>query len=541
MKNKLLSGTFWMMFGSIFSRVLGIIYLIPWLLMMGSPSHQNAAQAIFNTAYTPYALFLSLGVAGFPTAIARQVAEYNGQNKFKNSLRVFKYGLLFMIGTGLVCGFLLYLFAPMIAAQSAVVSTKVATTAIRVMVPTLIIIPPMSLIRGFYQGNSDMHPFGVSQLWEQFARVIFILLATFMIMNVFHQGYVKAVNYSTFATFIGAIACYLYLFSYTLKKMPYFRTLYQESLPADNLKVAPIFINIVKEALPFIFVGSAVTIFQFIDQLTFKSIMVDLTGMAELTAQNLYTYFSANPNKITTVVISLTIAVSESSLPLLATLAKKNDQRQIGATIAQNIELMLVALLPSAGILAILAWEVNGIFFPFDQTAAHLMAFALVCSGFMATFTDFFTVIQSLGNHHYVVHQLILGIILKLALQVPLTYLFGAYGTILATTLTFASMTVISYGYLKRHYLSRIKMRNVWKILVINALVLGPAWLVNTAIKLVFIPQSKISAFIYAALLGGSFMLLYLFLLNKSGLLKAIFGFNVKIPVQKPAHGKHFE
>lgn len=46
MKNKLLSGTFWMMLGSILSRILGIIYLIPWLMMIGSPSDQNAAQAI---------------------------------------------------------------------------------------------------------------------------------------------------------------------------------------------------------------------------------------------------------------------------------------------------------------------------------------------------------------------------------------------------------------------------------------------------------------------------------------------------------------
>lgn len=108
MKNKLLSGAFWMMLGSILSRILGIVYLIPWLIMMGNPQHQNAAQAIFNTAYTPYALFLSLGTAGFPTAIARQVAEYNGQNKFKNSVRVFKFASLFMLFTGIMCGGLLY-------------------------------------------------------------------------------------------------------------------------------------------------------------------------------------------------------------------------------------------------------------------------------------------------------------------------------------------------------------------------------------------------------------------------------------------------
>ncbi len=258
-----------MMLGSILSRILGIIYLIPWLMMIGSPSDQNAAQAIFNAAYTPYALFLSLGVAGFPTAIARQVAEYNGQNRFKDSVHVFKYGMLFMLFTGSLCGLLLYIFAPMIAQRSAVVSTEVATTAIRVMVPTLIILPPMSMIRGFYQGNSDMQPMGVSQLWEQLIRVLFILGATYWIMLVQHGSYIKAVNYSTFATFIGALASYIYLIAYSRKRMRHYRELYHESVPVHDMHVFTIFKNIFKEALPFIFVGSAITIYQFIDQLTF--------------------------------------------------------------------------------------------------------------------------------------------------------------------------------------------------------------------------------------------------------------------------------
>ena len=83
--------------------------------------------------------------------------------------------------------------------------------------------------------------------------------------------------------------------------------------------------------------------------------MVELTGLDALQAQDLYTYFSANLSKITTVVISLTIAISESSLPLLATLAKRNGKRQIGKTIAQNIELMLLTLLPSSLLLAVLS------------------------------------------------------------------------------------------------------------------------------------------------------------------------------------------
>lgn len=535
MKNKLLSGTFWMMLGSILSRILGIIYLIPWLMMIGSPSDQNAAQAIFNAAYTPYALFLSLGVAGFPTAIARQVAEYNGQNRFKDSVHVFKYGMLFMLFTGSLCGLLLYIFAPMIAQRSAVVSTEVATTAIRVMVPTLIILPPMSMIRGFYQGNSDMQPMGVSQLWEQLIRVLFILGATYWIMLIQHGSYIKAVNYSTFATFIGALASYIYLIAYSRKRMGHYRKLYHESVPVHEMHVFTIFKNIFKEALPFIFVGSAITIYQFIDQLTFKDIMVELTGLDALQAQDLYTYFSANPSKITTVVISLTIAISESSLPLLATLAKQNDKHQIGKTIAQNVELMLLTLLPSSLLLAVLSWEVNGVFFPFSRLGANLLAYALVTSIALALFTDFFTIVQSLGKHRLAVRYLTLGIILKLALQVPLTYLFGAYGALSATTVSFLLISLGVYGQIKKHYLVRGQMKNVKLIIVINLLVALMAYLTNKLISLVYLPQNKLTAFLYAAVFGGIFVLLYIALLNKSGIFKEVFGFKVKLAVK----GKH--
>ncbi|WP_289978899.1 hypothetical protein [Lactobacillus sp. UCMA15818] len=82
MNKKLLAGSFWLSFGSVFSRALGVLYLIPWLAMMGSKENINAAQALFNSTYNIYAIFLSLGMAGFPSAIARKVAMYNGKDEF---------------------------------------------------------------------------------------------------------------------------------------------------------------------------------------------------------------------------------------------------------------------------------------------------------------------------------------------------------------------------------------------------------------------------------------------------------------------------
>lgn len=537
-----------MMAGSILSRVLGVIYLIPWLMMMGSAAQQNAAQAIFNSAYNFYALFLSLGVAGFPTVIARQVAAYNGENKFNNSKRVFKVALFCMLCTGIGCAVLLYVLAPVIAERSAVVSTSVATKAIRVMCPTLVILPPMSLTRGFFQGNTDMKPYGISQLWEQLVRILFILGATFYVMKVIHGSYITAVNYSTFATFLGAVASLIYLVWYYWKKRSEYQELAAQSLPADNNDLKQIFIGILKEAIPFIYVGSAVTIVQFIDQMTFKDIVVKLTGVSPFHAQDLYTYFSANPNKITTVVVALTIAVAASSLPLLAEQSRTGNREGVSKLIVQNIELMVVTLLPVAFLLSVLAWEVNGVFYPFSRLGADLMSVALIGSIALGVFTDFFSIAQSLGNHRLAVRTLTLGLILKLALQIPLTYIWGAFGTVWATTITFAAIAAVVFGYVYSHYLEPGQLEGALQLIFINIVLGAVAWLTHWGLDQVYIPQGKLAAFFYAAVFGGFFMVVYALILNRFGFLKRIFGFRLpgirseqsNPTEQRSPRGRHF-
>ncbi|HIX01289.1 MAG TPA: polysaccharide biosynthesis protein [Candidatus Ligilactobacillus excrementigallinarum] len=521
MKKKLLSGSFWMMMGSILSRILGIIYLIPWLMMMGSLEQRNAAQAIFNSAYTPYALFLVLSQSGFPSSIARQIAEYNSENKFRNSLRVFKYGMMVMLGMGIISGVIFWVTAPWIAATSPVVSVKATTITIRCCVPALVILPPMSLIRGFFQGNSDMQPYGISQLWEQLMRVIFIIATTFVIMEVFHGSYLKAVNYSTFAAFVGAVFSLLYLVYHGFKKRNEYREMYDASLPADNNHIPTIFKNIIHDAIPFVVIGSAITIFQFVDQMTFKTISVNLMGMPLKTARDLFTYFSANPNKITAVVISLTTAISETSLPLLA---QKQSRKETGSVLSQNIELNLACLIPASILLAILSWEVNGIFFDFQKLGSQLMSFALINSIILALFMNFFTAVQSMGFQRYAVKKFGVGILLKIALQTPAIYFFGAFGPTLATSVAFGLVTLDVYLMLRRNYIQKGQLKYASKILKINIVLLAITFIINKLIKIFFIPESKISAFIYCVVIAGAFGIAYLAALKKTNLLGVIFG-----------------
>ena len=50
---------------------------------------------------------------------------------------------------------------------------------------------------------NNLKPYAMSQIAEQVIRVIWMLLATFIIMKLGSKDYISAVTQSTFAAFVG--------------------------------------------------------------------------------------------------------------------------------------------------------------------------------------------------------------------------------------------------------------------------------------------------------------------------------------------------
>lgn len=523
MNKKIISGTFWLSFGSIVSRILGVVYLIPWLYMIGSPYHQTAAQALFNTAYTPYALFISLGTAGFPSAVARRVAYFNGKDEPANARSVAKIGFLVMLASGVLCGILLYLLAPTIAHSSPVASPNDAIIAIRSLVPAIILIPSMSVLRGWFQGNSDLKPYGLSQLWEQFIRIVTILLGTYLIIEVFGNNYKYAVFVSAFAAFIGAVASYLYL----LKQLGGYRT---KTLTADaavsRRELLRMLRIVVYESIPFIFVGSGISLCQLFDQLFFKQIMQGALHLSAIKTQYAYTIFSANPNKITTVVISLAMAISETSLPLISSkIANLRDNRAgIERDIESNLNLMTFFLLPAVLMICALAFPIYGVFFNFDRLGGHYLIYNVLQSFILGMAINVLTVMQALRMSKKATWILLGGLVIKLALQYPLVYFWQGLGAILATSIAFGFVLLASLRLIRHHY--ALNLTSLKKTGIVNALLLVVMVVLIIATHGLY-PMTGITnkfvAMVYVAVWGLIYLGIYLLLANRSGLTQQLF------------------
>lgn len=450
MKNKLLSGSFWLSAANLICKLLGIIYLIPWLAMMGTAQDQQQAQALYNVAYLPYALFLSLGTAGFPSAIAKQIALKKKENRDDESRGIFLSALSVMEVLGIVSGILMFVFAPLISQVSPVADHEAAVIAIRSLCPSLIIIPVLSALRGYFQGENRIIPFGVSQVIEQFVRVIVILGGTFYFRSLTQGSVLSAVVISTLASCIGGIVAIFYLIIKGKKenflRLRDFTVLPHKAL-VNGRKAA---IGIIKESLPFIYIGSVISLAQLIDQVTIKPILVSFTQLLTPTeAERLYTIASANPNKLTALLLAIISSITVTSLPLLSG-AKTKKELAIG--VSDTLRLSYTILLPASVGMLILAIPINTIFFGYDLTASGYLAATIVMTFVIGIFTILVSVLQALSCHKKAIQLTSEILIIKLVLQIPLVYLLQGYGIALSTGISFFIASVQAYRYLTKEF-----------------------------------------------------------------------------------------
>ena len=121
-----------------------------------------------------------------------------------------KSGILIMMVTGFAAFIALFLLATPIAglvikSEEQVFTVEQIASVIRWVSFALIVVPFMSLWRGFFQGYDKMEPTAVSQLVEQIVRIVVLLGGSFLVVIVFKGKPETAISFAVFAAFIGAI------------------------------------------------------------------------------------------------------------------------------------------------------------------------------------------------------------------------------------------------------------------------------------------------------------------------------------------------
>ncbi|CAI3348483.1 polysaccharide biosynthesis protein [Enterococcus cecorum] len=524
-EEKMARGSAWMTLGNVGSRLIGVIYILPWYYWMGS--HGREANALFNMGYNVYALFLMISTAGIPAAIAKQVAHYNSKQQYELSHRLFKKALIFMGIVGLISAGIMYIASPALARMSGGGAELIPI--MRSLSAAILIFPCMSVIRGFFQGNQDMRPYAVSQLAEQVIRVFYMLLATFIIIKVMHGDYLKAVEQSTFAAFIGAIASMAALIYFWKKAEVQFEVQKEVSLPGELLDTKALIIDTIRQAIPFTIVGAGTTIYKLVDQMTYVHMMQSFTKFTkdELVAQ--MAVFGGNPDKLTMVVIGLATSMAFTSLPLVTEAVTQGKHRDLARLINNNFQLYALLMFPATFGMILLAYPLNTFFYEPDKLAAKVLIEACLSGLFVGLFMLTSSTLQGMYYNKAAVKFFAVGIVIKFILQYPCILLFQIYGPLLSTTIGMAVSCYLNIRQLQQatKFNYKLTLRRILLITILTVMMLLAAAIAKVVFGLIFSPEHKMSAFLLCipvAAVGGA---VYLYLILKVGIAERLLGSSI--------------
>ena len=506
-QKQMLLGTAWLTASNFISRFLGAIYIIPWYIWMGK--HGAEANGLFTMGYNIYAWFLLISTAGVPVAVAKQVAKYNTIEQKDHSFTLIREFLKFMLLLGVIFAVIMYLLSPFFARVSGV--GKELIPVMQSLSWAVLVFPAMSVIRGFFQGFNNLKPYAMSQIAEQVIRVIWMLLATFFIMKLGTKDYVAAVTQSTFAAFVGMFASMAVLV-YFLWKTNLLTSILHKPANSAEINSRALLVDTIREAIPFIITGSAIQLFQIIDQMTFINTMKWFTNYSNSQLVVMFSYFSANPNKITMILIAVATSIGGVGIPLLTENYVKGDLKAAARLVQDNLSMLLLFLLPATIGSVLVARPLYTIFYgrP-DSLALGLFIFAMLQTIILGIYTVLSPMIQALFQNRKAIIYFGYGVLVKLILQIPFIYLFRAYGPLLATTIGLIVPIILMYQHIRQvtGLNQTILFKRSLLIGILTAVMALLIAIVEVVLGFVFHPSGRISSMLYLVIIGGLGIAIY--------------------------------
>ncbi|MFD2926278.1 putative polysaccharide biosynthesis protein [Halobacillus naozhouensis] len=531
--SKILKGTMILTGATFLSKFLGMIYTVPFEQMVGA----NGI-ALYFYAYTPYNILLSLSTLGVPMAVSKFVSKYNSLEDYQTGRDMFKSGMQLMAFTGVVAFLLLFFSAEQIAIHSlslnedSVTSVADVTMVIKMVSFALLIIPCMSIIRGFFQGNESMAPTGISQVIEQIVRIIFLLISVYVVLNIVDGTRATAIGFATFAAFIGAVASLLVLAVFWKKRKPHLDKLVDQQEYTYDLSKKSMMKELLGYAGPFVLVGIATPLYQLIDQFTFNQAM-SAAGLSEISNDSISAIHVLS-HKLVIIPVTLGIGLSLAMLPAITRSFTGEHMDQLNHQINQALQIISLLILPAVVGLSVLAYEAYGSFYGLEKLSyrGSLLRWYAPVGLFFALYTVTSSILQGINRQNFAVISLGSGLAIKLLTNSWFIVEFGAKGSIISTGL--AVLVAVSLNLWRIHRAIDFSFKQVYKrtllILIISTIMAAVVFVIKWSIGLLWNPMdSRLAAFFILVLgvsVGG---ILYMWMAYKTTLLERILGGRVRI------------
>lgn len=443
--NSLVRGAMILAVAGMLSRVMGMawVILLPRVLT-------EVGMGLLQMVRPIYYAGTVIAVAGLPVAVSKLVAEKAAERDANGVLRVVYITLLLTLMTGFACSAAIIAGAGPISRH--VLKDAGAYLPLIGVAPSILFLALCSALRGAFQGLMQMGPSALSQVVEQFVRVVgTVVLAALLVGRGVEWGAAGAAA----ASGLGALASFCVL---AVAWIPMHRvaavarqgngrgslwngTTWQRKRRATPEGWSALVQRLVMLAVPVVMGAIFFPLMGLLDTVLVPGRMVAV-GFSQTEVRAWFGYLGM-ASSLVSVPNVLTMAIAASLVPSVADAMARGSLFGMQRRVVQALRVAILLVLPAAVGMYALATPLSSVLFGYPEAAVPLaiLAYGSVGLGLYQATT---AALQGMGQMMTPVRHLVVGVAVKLVLNytlsgIPAMGIRGAaWGTVAGFTIAAA-------------------------------------------------------------------------------------------------------
>ncbi|MBR2334969.1 MAG: polysaccharide biosynthesis protein [Clostridia bacterium] len=373
------SGVLILSLSTVIVKIIGLIYKIPMLTLLGSEG-----MGYFNSAYEIYTLFGVVSTAGLPVAMSVLIARARCGGELTEK-KIFSAAMTLFLSLGVVGSLLMLGLAPIFS--SALGSDRAVFCMIAIS-PTVFFICLSSVYRGFFQGLGRMRETAISQVIEAALKLILGLVFAYIALRCGYSA-PKVAACAVMGLVAGSAASALYL---ALSKRAHGRSLNgadrcgadgrcPKNECSDTLGIEKkseqgrrrICRELLTIAIPITLSSAVISITKIIDMTVILRRMQDI-GYQSAEAFSVYGSYTTLALPLFSLAPALISSVALPLVPALASAVARGDKDEQVAVVGDAVRLTMIISMPISLGLSLFSREILSLIFAWQESAVALSA-----------------------------------------------------------------------------------------------------------------------------------------------------------------------
>ena len=406
------------------------------------------------------------------------------------------------------------------------------TFVIRIISFALLIVPLISIYRGYFEGHKFITPASTSQVIEQIVRVLIIVIGSYLTLNIFHLSLTTTIGVAVFSATVGALISYYYLLIKTKRNSNLFE---KKDTATKKIIISnkEIIIKILTYAFPFVMIDIFRSLINSVDVFMLIKVLVNNLGYSITKAEEVMSVISTWGQKINMIVISICSGIIVSLVPNLTSSFVRKDFKDVNLKINQAIQWTAYLTIPMTIGISFLASPIWTVFYGTNTLCISVYKYYVFVALSNVIFTVGVVSLQLLQEHKKVLLYLTIGLLTNALLNIPLLHLFdylklpAYYGSTTATILGYSICGILSLKYIKKKYNINYKDTFIKLSKIISISIIMIVVLLTIKHFFPFTSTNRLVNIVYIAIYTLIGSAIYLFVSFKSKLAYQIFGNNI--------------